>query len=151
MKEQTKDPFITLYIPRKKWFHKLLEKQIKREDISLSGQLIQLVLEDLEAKGLLTKAEIDDSKNITTMKTKKFSRTQYKTFMLYIPASLSWIPERISKVSKSRSFYIWNLLVKKHYQTLSVSAKTEWGDPESAQPPAVGKKKEVEKTIRRSA
>ena len=146
-------PFVTLYIPRKEWFHQLLQNQMKRDDISLSGQLIKLILRDLEDKKLLNKKEIEQGFNTHSMKTKKSSRKKFKTFMLYIPEHLYWLPQRLDKLTTSRSFYIWNLFVRAHFDSLSAAARKEWGDPDQAKPPKVGKKAAVEEEepVRRKA
>jgi len=147
--QQTK--FYSLFVPPVDWFQDLLKTQTQKGKGSLSDHLISLVFEDLRSRKLLTKKEIEAYTNYVEKKPEipkssfgksvvdgeKREKDVHTTFSLYLPKpeKQSWIREKLDVEyvkthisARSRSLYVWNLLVQEHRKSLTKDQIAEWNE-----------------------
>ena len=109
-------PFILLFVPQIAWVQKLLNEKSADPNQSLSSWLVELIIQDLGKKQMLTKEHFNQyylaqEKN---KKSKRASKGVHKKFSLYLPSNIDFLKEKIKKASEknhSMSTYVWNLVI----------------------------------------
>lgn len=128
--------FLSLFVPQIDWFQKLLAEAAKEG--SLSSRLLDLVIEDLRTRKLLTREEARLYDNYTrpNIKATRFTKDRiHSTFSLYIPKreGQEWIREKLEASflkencgAKNRSIYVWDLFVQENAKKLTKAQLREW-------------------------
>jgi hypothetical protein len=124
--------FLTISIPDLDWLHSLIREYNRKSEHSISHHLVSLVGEDLHRQGVITDSQWEQIKELSGSKTRLTEQKKFKNLSWYIPYPIiEWLPGKIKKVAKSRSFYVWNLFVRAHKSTIPKELLAEWGDPET--------------------
>jgi hypothetical protein len=101
------------------WFAQLLDRQIELH-AQLSPYLLQLILEDLDARNFLTKAQSKSWKNYEPKKflRRKFMKNKNRLrFELSFPTQLKWVADVLTEFEDkghihNQSNYIWDVLIR---------------------------------------
>jgi hypothetical protein len=115
MQEERKHNFITLYLPRDPQIRQLFWQKAQTE-ISVSGQILKLMAQDMLSRGIVTAAEHQQITGFKFHRTTRVVKTQQgNNYSLYIPKDLWWVLDRMDQnlkgpiPFKNRSRYIWSL------------------------------------------
>lgn len=130
-----KHTFFCLMVPNYEWFRTALThrlEELKNQNKSLNGYLLELIYNDLTDKELLTVKQKEAFLAILTrtIRTKR-SKRGMKTFSLYMPEEIRpWLEEKIYRAAEmmgmnSKSTYIWQLFVDLH-PAPNEAARREW-------------------------
>lgn len=134
LKEPTK--FYSLFVPQLEWFQKLFNEQAAKG--SLSDHLVYLIVDDLFKRKLISEDKMSVyaqyDKNKPEIIRTKFKPKWHSTFSLYIPKKEGdWLREKLDSEYirrkckfKSRSLYVWNLLVEAKSSSLTPEELQEW-------------------------
>lgn len=123
--------FLTISIPDLDWLHELIHNYNQGAELSISHHLVDLVGKDLRDRQVLTTAQWNQIRQLTGTRTRSTVQKKFKNLSWYVPYPvLEWLPGKITEVAKSRSFYVWNLFVKAHRDSIPPQFLAEWGDPD---------------------
>ena len=121
---ERKTYFITIYLPKDAGLRELIWKQ-SQGGISISGQILRLIAQDMKTKGLISDAENDSVQNFRFHRATNTERDhQNNNYSFYIPKDLWWIVSRFTENLQAktrpqgliphgnRSRYIWSLFTE---------------------------------------
>jgi hypothetical protein len=120
-------PFIMLFVPQLDWFQDLLNQTTTKGEKSLSSVLIDLIIENMKKRKMLSPDEIEATESREEKKSKPSRGGIHEKFSLYIPKNLQFLKAKIKKAAAedySMSIYVWDLFVAS--QKLSARKEQQW-------------------------